>query len=207
MQCSATQGQRVPHAVGRNVLCWSHSQVSPPIKRGDPGCLAEKIWKYLVPDFSFQIWSSRAQFERLPDLSPNVCRRWLISYFLEKQTVRVVNFTHSYLWICFVSHCWLLSNRFFYKVVRKKTWRHGDSKFATRNCRWLLSADCWLLPSLSGLWAMEGLGWTGPDVSVVIKQIWRLRDSVWTDSSDSSVSAVNSNILPVNTSLEVAGSS
>ena len=68
-------------------------------------CLAEKkIWTYLAGDFSFQIWYSRTHFERLSDLSPNVCRRWLISYFLEKQTVRVVNFTHSYLWICFVSH-------------------------------------------------------------------------------------------------------
>ena len=73
-------------------------------------CLAEKKnWTYLAGDFSFQIWYSRTHFERLSDLSPNVCRRWLISYFLEKQTVRVVNFTHSYLWICFVSHFWLLS--------------------------------------------------------------------------------------------------
>ena len=59
-------------------------------------CLAEKkIWTYLAGDFSFQIWSSRAQFERLSDLSPNVCRRWLIFHFLEKQIVRIVNFTHS----------------------------------------------------------------------------------------------------------------
>ena len=122
-QCS----ESVPHARGRNVLCWSHSQVSPPIKRGD-SVLLKKIWTYLAGEFSFQIWYSRAHFERLSDLSPNVCRRWLISYFLEKQTVRVVNFTLSYLWICFVTQFWLLSKWVLSRI----------SDFTTRRCRWLL---------------------------------------------------------------------
>ena len=104
-------------------------------------CLAEKrFWTYLARDFSFQIWSSRAQFERLSDLSPNVCRRWLISYFLEKQTVRVVNFTLSYLWICFVTQFWLLSKWVLSRI----------SDFTTRRCRWLLT----------GARGMEGLAWT-----------------------------------------------
>lgn len=128
----------VPHAGGRNVLCWSHSQVSPPIKRGD-SVLLKKIWTYLAGEFSFQIWYSRAHFERLSDLSPNVCRRWLISYFLEKQTVRVVNFTLSYLWICFVTQFWLLSKWVLSRI----------SDFTTRICRWLLTGA---MAILGGEW-------------------------------------------------------
>ena len=77
-QCLCQCASPVPHAMGRNVLCWSHSQVQPSHKKRG-FCLAKKFWTYLAVEFSFQIWCSRAQFERLCDLSPNVCRRWLIS--------------------------------------------------------------------------------------------------------------------------------
>ena len=40
----------VPHAMGRNVLCWAHSQVSPPIKRGDSVLLKKNLdifsWRF-----------------------------------------------------------------------------------------------------------------------------------------------------------------